>query len=73
MKAETPLTVVEDSDIRPGGRNPLSGLMSHSYPSVPVSGASVSVWAGLSFATAVLRQKRRLAKVPGTLIAEARS
>ena len=56
--------------MRPGGRKPLSGLTSHSYPSVPVPGARVSVWPEFRVETAVFRQKRSLAKVPGTLMSD---
>ena len=67
MNAWIPATVVDESEIRPGGRKPLSGLTSHSYPSVPVPGASVSVCPEFSFETAVFRQNRSLAKVAGDL------
>ena len=62
--------MVDDIWKSPAGRDPLSRSSSHSYPSVPVLGLRVSVWLEVRFATAVLRQKRRGAYLPGTLMSE---
>src|SRR5947207_2174075 len=60
--------MVADNCTRPGGRNPLSASSSHSYPSVPMPGPSVTLAPGASAATGVLRQIRRLLYCEGTLM-----
>src|SRR6266508_3917338 len=55
--------------MRPGGRNPLSRSSSHSWPREP--GDKEMLPPGAKFATAVLRQKRRVLKAEEMLIVSA--